>query len=60
MHELVSIVPFIYLEYISVEINKRNDTVEFMGSDAYGIYPTLLLPSIIVLLPEDMPSASNY
>jgi len=60
MHELVFIIPFIYLEYISVEINKRNDIVEFMGSNAYGIYPTLLFTCAIVLLPEDMPAASNY
>lgn len=60
VHELVFIVPFIYVGYLSVEINKMNDIVEIMGCDAYGIYPTLLFACTIVLLREDMSAASNY
>lgn len=60
MLELIFVVPFIYLEYLSVEIHKRNDIVEFIGSDAYGIYPILLFACPIVLLPVDMSAASNY
>jgi len=60
VHQLAFTVPSIYLEYLLAKLSKRNDIVEFMGSDGYGICPTLLFTCIIVLLPEDMSAASNY